>query len=59
MFILDSEYWVLSISDPRSRIPDPGSNKQQKKIGENVLPYFFYSHKYLKIVNYFIFEVAL
>ncbi len=52
------------ISDPRSRIPDPGSriqdpgsnNSTKRGGGKNLCPTIFCNHKYLIIVNIYIFE---
>jgi hypothetical protein len=57
MFIPDPEF--LPIPDLGSRIPDPGSKTSTKGRGEKklvVIP-FFCSHKFYKIVNFFIIEM--
>jgi hypothetical protein len=46
---------IRKIIHPVSRISDPGSNNRR---GKNMMSYFFCSHKYHKIVNYFIFELV-
>ncbi len=49
MFIPDPDFYP-------SRIPDPKTATKER--GEkNLLSYFFFSHKFHKIVNYFIFEL--
>ena len=49
----------MFIPDPGSRIPDPGSKKQQQKreVKKISCHTFLCSHKFHKIVNYFSFEV--
>ncbi len=52
---------ILIFTHPGSRISDPGSRiqKQQQKRGVKKISChtFFYSHKFNKIVNYFLFEM--
>jgi hypothetical protein len=56
MFIPDPDFYPSRISDPGSRIPDPKT--ATKKRGEQIFCQpFFCSHKFHKIVNYFIFEM--
>ncbi len=56
MFIPDPGSWFLLIPDPGSRIPDPKTGT--KESGETkLLSYLFCSHRFHKIVNYFIFEM--
>jgi hypothetical protein len=47
-----------SVADPGFlSIPDPGSNNSNKRGGGKILlSYRFFSHKYHKIINNFIFE---
>jgi hypothetical protein len=47
---------ILIFTHPGSRIPDPKT--ATKEMGEkNQLSYLFCSHKFNKIINYFIFEM--
>jgi hypothetical protein len=56
MFIPDSGSWFLPILDPGSRIPDPKT--ATKRVVKKISCHTFYcSHKFLKIENYFIFEM--
>ncbi len=58
MFIPDPGSWFLPIPDLGSRIPDLGSKNRNKREGWKKICYtFFCSHKFHKIVNYFIFEM--
>jgi hypothetical protein len=51
MFIPDSDFYPSWISDPGSK------NSTKERVGKNLFPYLFCSHKFHKIVNYFIFEM--
>jgi hypothetical protein len=56
MFIPNPGFYPSQIPDPGSQIPDPTTATKEE--GENICcPTFFCSHKYHKIVNYFIFEL--
>jgi hypothetical protein len=52
---------ILTFTHPGSRIPNPGSRiqkQEQKRRVKKICCYtFFCSHKFHKIVNYFIFEM--
>ncbi len=45
------------ISDPGSRIPDPKNRNKREGWKKMCCQTFFFSHKFHKIVNYFIFEM--
>ncbi len=48
--------WFLPIPDPGSRIPDPKTSTKGR-VEKKCLSNIFCSHKFHKIVNYFIFEM--
>jgi hypothetical protein len=55
-WILDPDFFHFTHPDPGSRIPDPKTVTKER--GEkNFCQTFFCSHKFHKIVNYFIFEM--
>ncbi len=54
MFIPDPGSWFLPILDPGSRIQ---KREQNRDVKINCCHTFFCSHKFHKIVNYFIFEM--
>ncbi len=59
MFIPDPGSWFLPISDPGSRILDPGSKNSNKREGWKKIfcHTFLCSHKFHKLEHYFSFEV--
>ncbi len=54
----DPNFYLSKIPDPGSRIPDPKTATKERGEKKNLMSYLFVcSHKFHKIVNYFIFEM--